>query len=226
VEVMTRYMALELGSRGIAVNTIAPGAIETDFGGGVVRDNANMNEMVASNTALGRAGLPHLREQGHGLVLWVGSTSTRGGTPPYLAPYFAAKAAMDALAVSYAAELARFGIETSIVVPGSFTSGTEHFASAGQPADEKTAAEYEALYGGLLESVGQRLAELAPEDASVVQVSDEILRIVSLPAGTRPFRSHIDPADDGSEVVSAVADRIRAEFLSRIGLEDLLHPAA
>ncbi|MBA2345806.1 MAG: SDR family oxidoreductase [Rubrobacter sp.] len=58
VEVMTRYMALELGSRGIAVNTIAPGAIETDFGGGVVRDNANMNEMVASNTALGRAGLP------------------------------------------------------------------------------------------------------------------------------------------------------------------------
>ena len=58
VEVMTRYMALELGSRGITVNTIAPGAIETDFGGGVVRDNPDMNEAVASNTALGRAGLP------------------------------------------------------------------------------------------------------------------------------------------------------------------------
>jgi hypothetical protein len=42
----------------------------------------------------------------------------------------------------------------------------------------------------------------------------------------RPFRSHIGPADDGSEVVGAVADRIRAEFLNRIGLEDLLHPAA
>jgi len=98
-------------------------------------------------------------------LLWVGSTSTRGGTPPYLAPYFAAKSAMDALAVSYAAELARFGIETSIVVPGAFTSGTNHFANAGQPADEKTAAEYDALYGGMLESVGQRLAEQAPEDA-------------------------------------------------------------
>ena len=58
VEVMTRYMALELGSRGIAVNTIAPGAIETDFGGGVVRDNPDMNQMIASSTALGRAGLP------------------------------------------------------------------------------------------------------------------------------------------------------------------------
>ncbi len=58
VEVMTRYLAQELGPRGIAVNAIAPGAIETDFGGGVVRDNADMNKMVASHTALGRAGLP------------------------------------------------------------------------------------------------------------------------------------------------------------------------
>ena len=58
VEVMTRYMALELGPRQIAVNAIAPGAIETDFGGGVVRDNPDMNEMVASHTALGRVGLP------------------------------------------------------------------------------------------------------------------------------------------------------------------------
>jgi NAD(P)-dependent dehydrogenase (short-subunit alcohol dehydrogenase family) len=180
---------------------------------------------VLSTQRLNRAALPHLREQGHGLVLWVGSTSTRGGTPPYLAPYFAAKAAMDALAVSYAAELARFGIETTIVVPGSFTSGTEHFANAGRPTDEERAAEYGALYGGLLESVAGRLAEQAPEDASASQVSDEIARIVALPDGTRPFRSHIDPADDGSEVVSVVADRIRAEFLTRIGLGDLLHPA-
>ena len=58
VEVMTRYLALELGPHRIAVNAIAPGAIETDFGGGVVRDNPGMNEMVASSTALGRAGLP------------------------------------------------------------------------------------------------------------------------------------------------------------------------
>ncbi|WP_028311959.1 SDR family NAD(P)-dependent oxidoreductase [Derxia gummosa] len=58
VEVMTRYMAKELGGRGIRVNTLAPGAIETDFGGGLVRDNAEVNAGIAAQTALGRVGLP------------------------------------------------------------------------------------------------------------------------------------------------------------------------
>ena len=58
IEVLTRYMAKELGSRGISVNVVAPGAIETDFGGGVVRDNPDVNKHIASVTALGRVGLP------------------------------------------------------------------------------------------------------------------------------------------------------------------------
>ena len=58
VEVLTRYLAKELGPRGIRVNTLAPGAIETDFGGGAVRDNAQLNAFIASQTALGRVGLP------------------------------------------------------------------------------------------------------------------------------------------------------------------------
>lgn len=58
VEVLTRYLAKELGPRAITVNTLAPGAIETDFGGGVVRDDRNVNAFVASQTALGRVGLP------------------------------------------------------------------------------------------------------------------------------------------------------------------------
>ncbi len=58
VEVLTRYLAKELGARRIAVNTLAPGAIETDFGGGTVRDNPQVNQMIAGMTALGRVGLP------------------------------------------------------------------------------------------------------------------------------------------------------------------------
>jgi NAD(P)-dependent dehydrogenase (short-subunit alcohol dehydrogenase family) len=58
IEVLTRYMAKELGPRGIAVNVIAPGAIETDFGGGAVRDNPQLNAFVAAQTALGRVGQP------------------------------------------------------------------------------------------------------------------------------------------------------------------------
>jgi NAD(P)-dependent dehydrogenase (short-subunit alcohol dehydrogenase family) len=58
MEVLTRYQAKELGGRGISVNIIAPGAIETDFGGGVVRDNAQLNQHIAAQTALGRVGLP------------------------------------------------------------------------------------------------------------------------------------------------------------------------
>ena len=58
VEVLTRYLAKELGPRRIAVNVVAPGAVETDFGGGMVRDNAEVNQFIASQTALGRVGLP------------------------------------------------------------------------------------------------------------------------------------------------------------------------
>jgi NAD(P)-dependent dehydrogenase (short-subunit alcohol dehydrogenase family) len=169
-----------------------------------------------------RAALPQLRRQRAGLLVWVGSTSTRGGCPPFLAPYFAAKAAMDALAVSYAGELVRFGIDTTIVVPGAFTSGTNHFAHAGRPADSGRAAEYDDAYGALMRELPDRLAGLVPAGADAAQVAEAITEVVGLPQGRRPLRVHVDPTRDGSEVVSAVADRIRVEFFRRAGLDDLL----
>ena len=180
---------------------------------------------VLSTQRVNRAALPQLRKQGSGLVLWVSSSSARGGTPPYLSPYFAAKAAMDSLAVSYASELTRWGIETSIVVPGAFTKGTNHFVHAGKPADAARAAEYDnGPYAGLHEQSLKGLASLEPADADAGEVAKAIVRVVDLPFGNRPFRVHIDPSEDGCEIVNGVADRVRAELFRRIGLEDLLSP--
>ena len=180
---------------------------------------------VLSTQRVNRAALPHLRAQREGLVVWVGSSSARGGTPPYLGPYFAAKAAMDSLAVTYAAELARFGVETTIVVPGSYTTGTNHFANAGHPADTGTAQAYEEQYAGLMDQVSTSLAELSPDDADPAEVAAAIVAAVDAPKGQRPYRVHVDPADDGAAVVFAVGDRVRREFYARIGLSDLVAPA-
>lgn len=181
---------------------------------------------VLGTQRLNRTALPHMRARGRGLLVWVGSTSTRGGTPPYLGPYFAAKAGMDALAVSYAGELARWGIETTIVVPGSFTTGTNHFAHAGRPSDEARAKAYaDGPTGTITDQALKGLAALSPPDADPTEVARAIVRVVDTPFGRRPFRVHIDPASDGAEVVNAVADRMRAELLRNIGLGDLLKPA-
>jgi NAD(P)-dependent dehydrogenase (short-subunit alcohol dehydrogenase family) len=172
-----------------------------------------------------RAALPHMRGQGKGLLVWVGSSSTRGGTPPFLAPYFAAKAAMDALAVSYSTELARWGIESTIMVPGAFTKGTNHFAHSGKPSDEARAADYETgPYAGVADRALKGLASLEPADADPAEVAREIVRVVDAPFGKRPFRVHVDPSQDGAEIVNGVADRMRLEMYRNIGLEDLLHP--
>ncbi|EPF16930.1 Uncharacterized oxidoreductase SAV2478 [Cedecea davisae] len=179
---------------------------------------------VLGTQRVNRAALPQLRKQGNGLLLWVGSSSTRGGTPPYLAPYFAAKAAMDAVAVSYAAELSRWGIESSILVPGAFTKGTNHFLHSGKPADSERELEYtrHGPTAGLEDEALKGLAACEPEDADVADVAAAMVDIVNAPYGKRPFRVHVDPSDDGAAVVNAVADRIRKEFLQRIGLGDLL----
>jgi NAD(P)-dependent dehydrogenase (short-subunit alcohol dehydrogenase family) len=150
---------------------------------------------VLSTQRVNRAALPHMRKRGDGLLLWISSSSARGGTPPYFGPYFAAKAAMDSLAVTYAGEVARWGIETTIIVPGAFTKGTNHFLHAGAPADHMRAEEY----------------AKGPT--------------ASIPDGRRPFRVHIDPSQDGAEIVNGVADRVRRELLRRMGLEDLLSPS-
>lgn len=182
---------------------------------------------VLSTQRVNRAVLPHLRNRRQGLLVWVSSSSVAGGTPPYLAPYFGAKAAMDAIAVQYARELSRWGIETSIIVPGAFTSGTNHFAHSGKPADEARVAEYEAgPYTDFGEQVQKAFAAIVPPDADASLVAEAIVKVVDAPAGKRPFRVHIDPTEDGADVGFTVTDRLRAEMLHRVGLSDLLKPQA
>lgn len=183
---------------------------------------------VLSTQRVNRAALPHLRRQRKGLVIWVSSSSVTGGTPPYLAPYFGAKAAMDAIAIQYARELARWGIETSIVVPGAFTSGTNHFAHTAPPADTARLAEYQddpgSPYRGFIEQVNSAFAGIVPDSARAELVADAIVDLVAKPFGERPFRVHVDPTQDGADVVFTVMDRIKAEMLHRVGFADLLTP--
>ncbi|MDB5606379.1 MAG: oxidoreductase [Bradyrhizobium sp.] len=180
---------------------------------------------VLSTQRVNRAALPQLRKQGKGLLVWVSSSSSAGGTPPYLAPYFAAKAGMDAMAVVYARELTRWGIETSIIVPGAFTAGTNHFAHSGAPADKARVAEYEAgPYAGFGDEIQKAFAAIVPPEADASSVADAIVKIVDTPFGMRPFRVHVDPTEDGADVAFAVIDRVRKEMLHRVGFSDLLKP--
>ena len=173
-----------------------------------------------------RAALPAMRAARSGLLVWIYSTSVAGGVPPLLGPYFAAKAGMDALAVCYGKELAPLGIDTAIVVPGAFTTGTSHFENAGHPSDEETAKAYEAAWApDFADNVKNALAQTVPNDADPSAVGRVVADIVDATPGKRPYRSLIDPADDGAAVSFPVIDRVRSQFLQRIGFSDLLQPA-
>lgn len=168
--------------------------------------------------------LPIMRSKRSGLLIWISSSSVRGGTPPLLGPYFSAKAAMDSLAVTYATELTQWGVETSIVVPGAYLNGTSHFQNAMQPSNLDCKNEY--ILGplnNLDEKIKSGLEARTDKNADPSDISKEIVRIVELEKGERPFRVHIDPCDDGCEVVSHVADRVRSQFLKEIGLEKYLN---
>jgi hypothetical protein len=121
--------------------------------------------------------------------------------------------------------LALWGIETSIIVPGAFIKGTNHFAHAGAPADKQRLAEYEAgPYRGYSKKIQEAFAAIVPESATAGAVAEAIVKVVDAPFGKRPFRVHIDPTQDGAEVAFAVIDRVRTEMLHRVRLDELLAP--
>ncbi|MEJ1117281.1 SDR family oxidoreductase [Phyllobacterium sp. CCNWLW109] len=186
---------------------------------------ASLNTNTVGTLRVNRGVLPVMRRQGLGLLLWIGSGTSRV-VPPFLAPYTAAKAAMDSFADSISYEVARFGIESSILMPGPFMEGTAHFPNAEFPADETVQKEYLARYEDAIARNEQATRALFAEDvtADVQAIADEALRIIDLPHGSRPYRSEVDFSDFGDAPVNAVASVMRERLLQRFGLSDLLHP--
>jgi NAD(P)-dependent dehydrogenase (short-subunit alcohol dehydrogenase family) len=173
---------------------------------------------------LNQAVLPHMRKARSGHLIWIASSSTYGGKGPMLGPYFAAKAAQDSLAQSYAHELTPWGIETTIVSPGVFTSGTNHFQDAAKPGAQAVADEYEAgPTKGLGELTMKGTMMLPPPDADPAVVADALVELAAIPRGKKPFRMFADPAMDGAEAGAAVIDNNKVNVFRRAGLMDYLN---
>jgi Short-chain alcohol dehydrogenase of unknown specificity len=182
--------------------------------------NTNALGVVRVNRAI----LPHFRERGAGLLLYTGST-TSVVLPPFLGPYVASKMAMDALAQTTSYEVSQFGIETCIVMPGPFTQGTEHFPDASHPADTATEAAYSRLDSMVARNEDATSGLFTPGiDANPQAAADEFVRVVSLPAGTRPFRTVVDFSNANVEEGNALLWKLQESYLTRMGFANLLHP--
>lgn len=172
---------------------------------------------------INRVVLPHMRKAGKGLMVWISSSSAHGPSTPFLAPYFAAKAAQDSLAQTYSLELSPFGIETSIIVPGVFVRGTSHFASAMKAEDQAVEKEY--MEGPLrgLDKVGMEgYDKVVSPDADPASVAEAVRRVVDTEHGKRPFRVHVEYDGGGATIVNGVRDLVRENFLTKFGMGDLL----
>ena len=178
---------------------------------------------VVGALRVNQAFLPMMRAQRSGLLLWIGSGSSRV-VPAFLGPYTAAKAAFDSYAESISYETIKFGIDTTILMPGIFVEGTAHFPNAEFPADKDIDGEYLALYQPYLDRNEQASREMTVPGLTpdVQGVADEAVRVVALPARQRPFRTTVDYTDVGDIPVNQAAAESRERFMERMGMADLL----
>tara|TARA_R110002126_G_scaffold236514_2_gene380126 strand:- start:7305 stop:8219 length:915 start_codon:yes stop_codon:yes gene_type:complete len=166
---------------------------------------SSLNKNFLGVHRLNRAAIPHMRNERNGLILYVGSGIT-AITAPFMAPYVIGKTAMDQLAENTSYEINRFGIESSILMPGVFMEGTSHFDTAEFPKDKSLDESYLELKADF-DNYEKGLRNLfRQEDAPIEGVAEKILEIIQLPKGTRPLRPTIDYSDYGAEAVNAVRE--------------------
>jgi NAD(P)-dependent dehydrogenase (short-subunit alcohol dehydrogenase family) len=173
-----------------------------------------------------RAVLPAMRRAGAGLLIYTGSGINRL-PDPFTGPYAASKAAGDVLAEVMAFETARYGIETVIVQPGAYTSGTDHFKHAVAPADVAIVEQYDRL-AGLSDQLAERLDQTNLPDRrhDAAEIAEAIRDIVAMPRGSRPRRVDIDPQGRDVTRINDVTAELQRSFFARLGVEDLLQTAA
>jgi len=159
-------------------------------------------------------------------LMYVGSTTARLHEP-FLGPYVASKVAGDALAEIMGMEVRPFGIESVTLVPGAFTTGTEHFAHAQEPAYTAVVEQYGDL-SSRMATLGDKLNAIDAANGSAQTVEDvgrAACQVLSMPRGTRPSRVIIDGQQKGTEAIDAIYHVKQTAFLAHLGLADLA-PAA
>ena len=173
---------------------------------------------------MNRAVLPVMRRAGKGLLVYTGSGINRL-PDPFTGPYAASKAAGDVLAEVMALETARYGIETVIVQPGAYTSGTDHFKNAVRPLDNEVVRQYGKLEG-LSDQLTDRLdgANLPGRRKDVGEVAEAIRDIIAMAPGSRPKRIDIDPQGRDVGKVNDLTAQLQRDFFGRMGMADLLKP--
>jgi NAD(P)-dependent dehydrogenase (short-subunit alcohol dehydrogenase family) len=183
-----------------------------------------MNTNAISWLRVNRAALPAMRRRKKGLLVYVGST-TSSIHEPFMGPYIASKAAGDALAEVMGFEVSPFGIESVIVVPGAFTTGTEHFTHAQGPEDAAVVTQYKEL-NPLISQMPSRLEQIDYNNGGAMDVSsvgEAVARLLEMPRGQRPARVVVDGQQKGVEQLNELHRKKQAVFFERLGVKSLMH---
>lgn len=181
-----------------------------------------MNTNAVSWLRVNRAFLPVMRRQGEGLLVYVGSSSSHM-VDPFIGPYAASKAAGDVLAETMHYENSPYGIDSVIVMPGAYTSGTEHFAHARHAADVAVTAQYDRInhlpaeLPGRLEKMNAPGARTDP-----AEVAEVIRDVIATPRGERSLRVVVDPQRRNMEALNALYEKLQRDSYQRLGIQQLL----